>query len=384
MRFVRILLLTSLLFHVSCRQKTALSKAPSIPGSDRNAVVYASGLDITRDDKGLTILTVSTPWPGASRPYRYALVPEELAPVITLNRDSYDAIISIPVKRVVVTSTTHIPALEALGVADRIVGFPETRYVSSARTRQRIEKGEVAEVGTNESLNTEKVLELQPDLVVGFAVGGSNKAYEVLEHSGIPVVYNADWTEESPLGKAEWIKFFAPFFEKETQADSVFSNIETEYKDAKALAAKAKNNPTVLSGALYQDVWYLPGGRSWAAQFLRDAHATYLWKDNQEVGSLALSVESVLDRAAGAEYWIAPSQFSTYKEMEAANRHYTRFQAFRDKRVFTYARTRGETGGLEYYELAPNRPDLVLKDLIHILHPGLLPGHEPYFFKPVQ
>ena len=384
MQSVRLLFLLSLIFHLSCLDRSGTTNVESKPLETTVSIRHASGLQISREDNGLTFITVSAPWPGASRPFRYALVPEDLLPVLSLNRDAYDAIVSIPVRRVVVTSTTHIPALEALGVAERIVGFPETHYVSSPLTRERIEKGEVVEVGSNEAINTEKVLALQPDLVVGFAVGGNNKAYDVLENSGIPVVYNGDWTEESPLGKAEWIKFFAPFFERQAQADSLFTAIEDEYGRARTLAADAAKKPTVLSGALFKDIWYLPGGKSWAAQFLQDANAIYIWNDNQDVGSLSLSVESVLDRAADAEYWISPSQFTTYEEMRAANRHYTRFRAFREKKIFTFARTRGPTGGLEYYELAPNRPDLVLKDLIHILHPGLLPEHQPYFFKPVQ
>jgi iron complex transport system substrate-binding protein len=225
---------------------------------------------------------------------------------------------------------------------------------------------------------------LMPDLVVGFAVGGQNKTYEVLRQSGIPVVYDGDWTEETPLGKAEWIKFFAPFFGMEEEGDRIFNNIEKSYREAREIALKATSRPTVLCGALFKDVWYLPGGSSWAARFLRDANADYLWADTREVGSLSLSVESVIDRAQDADFWISPSQYTSYNELQAANRHYSQFHAFRDKKVFTFARTTGETGGYLYYELAPNRPDLVLRDLIHILHPGLLPNHSPYFFKPLQ
>jgi iron complex transport system substrate-binding protein len=135
---------------------------------------------------------------------------------------------------------------------------------------------------------------------------------------------------------------------------------------------------------LYKDVWYLPGGNSWAAQFLKDANVHYLWEDTTETGSLSLSLESVFDTAKSADYWISPSQFISYDEMLAANRHYEQFEAFQTKKVYTFARTTGETGGLLYYELGPNRPDLVLKDLVHIFHPGLLPDHETFFFKPLR
>ena len=103
-----------------------------------------------------------------------------------------------------------------------------------------------------------------------------------------------------------------------------------------------------------------------------------------EKGSLSLSWESVLDIAQQAEYWIGPAQFTSYAQMENASQHYSTFNAFRNKKIYTFANTVGATGGALYYELAPQRPDIVLRDLIHILHPGLLPEYEPFFFKPLE
>lgn len=379
------LLILLFAFILACREQPGQVADTGMPVvRPQLEVRHASGLSIRKNKEGITFLHVASPWPDAQKGFRYALVPKALYGSVALDRDLYDAIIPVPVERMVVTSTTHIPALEALGVGDRIVGFPETRYISSSATRARVASGAIAEVGSNEALNTEIVLALQPDLLIGFGVSGRNRTYDVLQQTGIPVAYNGDWTEQTPLGKAEWIKFFAPFFGLEQKADSLFTRIEEGYQDARTLAAGASHKPTVFSGALYKDVWYLPGGGSWAAQFLKDANATYLWADSEEVGSLALSVESVIERARNAEFWISPSQYTAYSEMEAANRHYSQFRAFQNKQVYTFARTTGATGGYLYYELAPNRPDLVLRDLIHILHPGVLPDHEPYFFKPLK
>ena len=274
--------------------------------------------------------------------------------------------------------------MEALGVIDKLVGFPDTKYISSKETRKRIDKGLVKELGNNESINTEMAIALHPEVVFGFSINSQNKAYETLERSNIPVVYNGDWTEETPLGKAEWIKFFAPFFLKEQTADSIFREISDSYNTAKELAKKAKKQPTVLSGALYKDVWYLPAGKSWAAKFLADANANYPWSHTDQSGSLNLSIESVLDQGRNTEFWISPSQFTSYQEMEDASMHYRQFEAFKTKNIYTFAKTKGVTGGLLYYELAPNRPDLVLRDLIHIFHPDLLPEHELFFFKPLN
>ncbi len=150
------------------------------------------------------------------------------------------------------------------------------------------------------------------------------------------------------------------------------------------MAKKASHRPTVLSGALYKDVWYLPGGKSWAATFLEDSNAQYLWEDTEVTGSLSLSIENILEKGKTAEYWVSPSQYTSYKELEEANQHYLQFDAFQKKKMYTFAKTMGDTGGLLYYELAPQRPDLVLEDLVYIFHPELLPDHEPFFFKPLD
>ncbi len=347
------------------------------------SIRHARGFEIAKEGD-ITVIRVLNPWLDAERPLTYALVPRESLADFDKTVHAYDAVIPVPVRTLVVTSTTHIPALEALGVADRLTGFPGTDYISSDYTRGRIDKGLVANLGNNEILNTEMALSLKPDLVIGFGITSGNKAYGTLIRSGIPVVYNGDWTEQTPLGKAEWIKFFAPFFGEESRATSLFDSIETAYTQARNLAMEARNTPRVMSGALYKDVWYAPGGGSWAAEFIRDANGKYLWEETEETGSLSLSLESVLDRASRADIWISPSQFTSYAEMQNSNRHYTEFDPFRNKKIYTYALSKGKTGGLTFFELGPNRPDLILKDLIHIFHPGLLPDHEPYFFKPLE
>ncbi len=379
----KVLLIGLLIFFISCKEKNRES-VPISTASNISEINYASGFSIEKSDSGLTIIKVASPWPDAKTAFTYALIPKEKMAAMTLNKDEYDAIIAVPVERIVVTSTTHIPALEALGVVDKLVGFPDTEYVSSQAARKRIDARLIKELGNNESINTEMVLQLNPEIVVGFGVDGQNKAYATLQRANIPVVYNGDWTEETPLGKAEWIKFFAPFFNKDVEADRIFKGIESAYLEAKELAETAKKKPTLLSGALYKDVWYLPGGKSWAAEFFSDAHADYLWAATPETGSLSLSIESVLEKGKTAEFWISPAQFTSYKAMEEANRHYLEFDAFKNRNSYSFAGTTGETGGVLYYELGPQRPDLVLEDLIHILHPELLPNHELFFFKPLD
>ena len=189
--------------------------------------------------------------------------------------------------------------VELLNEEATVIGFPYSKYVSSEKTRQLIDSGNITEIGKENSLNTEILLDLEPEIVVGYSVSSADKSLTTIKKAGINVIYNGDWLEETPLGRAEWIKFFGVLFNKEKQADSIFKIIETNYLEAKKIALTAIKKPTILSGAIMsKDIWNLPAGKSFEAQFLQDANLNYLWKDTKGKGSLSLSFESVFDKAA--------------------------------------------------------------------------------------
>ena len=359
--------------------KTEAKKEPSSTSevkTSKTEVRYAKGFEIEDFDTH-KIVKISNPWPGADQVYTYLLKKQAVA---IEDEDNYDAVLKIPVQEIVVTSTTHIPSLEMLNVDTTLIGFPNLDYISSEKTRSRIDEGFIHELGKNEDINMEVLIDLSPDVVVTFAVKGGNKSASTMQKAGIPVLYNSDWTETHPLGKAEWIKFFGALFDKEELASELFNQIELDYNEAKALAAKAVATPTVLSGAMYKDIWYLPQGNSWAAQFIKDANGKYLWQDSEGTGSISLNLESVLEQGKEAQFWIGPGQFTSYQQMIDTHAVYGQFDAFQQKKVFSFTTIKGATGGVLYYELAPHRPDIVLKDIIKILHPELLPEHQLYFF----
>lgn len=368
------------LVFLSCKEGKTTNPVEKV---SKNQVEYAKGF--TLENKGeFSVVTVTNPWPDAKKSFTYAFVPKHLALEVSLDKKEYDAVITTPVENIVVTSTTHIPALEALGGLSVLKGFPDTKYISSMPARQLISRGKIKELGNNEKLNTEMVLEMQPEAIVGFAINNQNNTYDLLQKAGIPVLFNGDWTEQTPLGKAEWIKFFGVLLQQEKKADSIFTHISQAYKAIKNIAKKATKKPRVLSGALYKDIWYAPAGDSWAAQFLTDSNAEYLWSTTEGTGSLSLSLETVLNQGKKTDFWISPAQFTSYMDMQEANTHYQQFKAYKIKQIYSFAKTVGPTGGMLYYELAPQRPDLVLQDLVHIFHPALLPDYEPYFFQPLE
>lgn len=379
MRTVLYVFLSLVLFSCKNESKTKLSETVK---SSQLALKYAEGFSINTS-KSAQIITVNNPWPKSEKVFRYALISKK-DNTTSIDTDEFNGVLSTPIQKIVVTSTTHIPALELLGVEHTLVGFPGTDYISSESTRARIDKGNIRELGKNEGINTEVLLELRPDVVVAFGVDGTNKSMNIIEKSGIPVIYNGDWVEKSPLAKAEWIKFFGVLYDKEKQADSIFKAIEKDYLNAKAMASKATSKPTVLCGAMYKDVWYLPNGTSPEAQFLKDANTNYLWSETTNIGSLALSFETVFDKAKTADLWLSPSYYTSYEALETSNTHYAEFDAFKNKKIFTFSNTTGKTGGVTYYELGSARPDLVLKDMIKICHPELLQDYDTTFFKPLN
>ncbi|HEY9183761.1 MAG TPA: ABC transporter substrate-binding protein [Salegentibacter sp.] len=372
--------LLSLLFLFSCKNEEQRTSPGLISEGKSIEIKYAKGFSI-EEFSGYSIVKVHKPWPNSDLGLTYLLakkdaeIPEKL---------HYDQKVEVPVEKIVVTSTTHIPALEALQVEDKLTGFPGLGYISSENTRKLINSGKIKELGKNENINTEVLIDLQPDVVIGFAIDGNNKTFENIQKTGIPVVFNADWVEEDPLGKAEWIKFIGAFFNKTNQATAIFKQIESDYLEARELAKTAKNQPDVISGSMYKDQWYMPYGNSWQARFIANANANYLYKETDGSGSLALSFENVLEKAQNADFWISTGQFTSYTQLLNESRHYEQFKAVKEKKVYSVSLEKGGTGGVLYFELGPQRPDLILKDLISIFHPDLLPNYKRAFFKALK
>lgn len=347
---------------------------------NENTIKYAKGFTI-ENKNGYSIVTVKNPWPRANKSYSYILkeatgiIPDSLKKLMTIN---------IPIKKIVVTSTTHIPSLEMLNEENSLVGFPNLNYISSEKVRVLIDAKKVKELGNNQSLNTEVLLDLQPEVIIGYGIDNNNPTFENLQKSGLKVMLNGDWNEETPLGKAEWIKFFGALFGKQKEANSIFSKIENDYLKTIEIAKLDIQKPTILAGDMYEDKWYLPRGTSWGCQLLNQANGNYLWQETKGTGSLSLSFETVLEKAKQADIWITSGQFATLAEMTNSNPHYSQFKAFTTKNIYSFSGKKGKTGGILYYELAPNRPDIVLKDLVKIMHPNLLIGYKPFFFEKLK
>ena len=375
--FFKTLVILFLIVSFSCKEK--LNTEESLIRTSN--IKYAKGFDIVSEN-GNKKLIIKNPYKNSKKVFSYILYKKSAIKSID---KSINVKIEVPIQELVVTSTTHIPMIELLNEELSIIGFPNTKYISSKKTRKLIDQGKIIDIGKENSLNTEILLDIEPQLVIGYGVSNADKTLATVQKAGIPVIYNGDWLEETPLGKAEWIKFFGVLFDKEKQADSIFKKIESNYLEAKNIALKSNKKLTVLSGAIMsKDIWNLPAGNSFVSKFLKDANLDYLWRKTKGNGSLSLSFESVFEKGINADFWIAPGYFTSKNQLLKSNKLYAKFKSFINNNIYTSSNRKGETGGVLYYELATTRPDLVLKDIIKITNPKLLPDYKTTFFEKMK
>ncbi|EAZ80990.1 ABC transporter substrate-binding protein [Algoriphagus machipongonensis] len=339
---------------------------------------YAKGFQLFKGN-GFWEIEVSQPWTGAEKSFRYLILEKgEEKPT-----GDFDAEIQLPVSKIVVTSTTHIPHLDMLNSSDKLIGFPDTDLISSKKTRALVDAGKVMDLGSGPSANPEMTIDTDAEWVMISTLGDDIRYLDLLKNAGVNPVINGEYVEQHPLGRAEWIKFTGVLLGNFEKASEIFEEVENDYFEAVNLTENIPDDkrPSVLSGVMYQDIWYAPGADSWGAKILQNAGGNYIFNDQKGSGSLQLNYEFVLDRAIDSEVWIGSSDFPSIKQMGEMEPRYIAFKAFKNGNIYSYTQKKGPTGGLEYFELGYMRPDLILKDLIKILHPDLIPGYELYFYQ---
>lgn len=281
-------------------------------------------------------------------------------------------VLQVPLARAVALSSAQVGFMARLGLENAIVAVGEGKYIADSALYERVQKGEVAEVGSGPTLSLEKLLALKPDLVMNFATGGAYDDYQRIEALGLPLMLTSEWQEEHPLAKAEWIKLFGTLFGKEAQADTVYEQSKLFYLVTSSFTsinsslisdASRLERPRVLVGMSYGGVWYAPGGNSYTAQLIQDAGGRYLWAGTEE-RELRLPLEQVIALADSADIWINPGMFSTAEEILGAEPRVARIKAFKEKRVFQNDGRKGPGGGNDFYESAVAQPEKMLNDFV--------------------
>lgn len=344
----------------------------------RSAVTHAEGFGLTYFDH-YKVLEVHTPWPGADASEIYLLAPCG-APRPAGYPDA--RMIEVPIRSLVALSTTYLPHLEALEQTSLLVGVDNDWTIYSEAMRRRIEDGQVAVVGGGPRLDLERVLQLDPDLIMAYSLGSPDQdAHPALRAAHQSVLLNAEFLEPQPLGRAEWIKVTAALVNQEAAANAYFDAVVAAYAELQALARTRAARPSVLVNTPWEGVWYASGGASFQATFLRDAGADYLWADNDSRSALFLDFETVFAQGRDADYWLNVGQFKARAEMLASDARFAEFKAFRTGRVYNNDRRVSPRGANDSWESAVIRPHDVLADLIAIFHPDLLPEHEFVYYR---
>jgi iron complex transport system substrate-binding protein len=341
---------------------------------------YARGFQVVQGEDYLRII-VPDPWDRSQNLGVYVLVDKGDAGSVELHEG--ETLIEQPVDRVAIMSSSNVGYFSLLNQLDLIKAVADGDRLYNKKLRQGIELGSVQVLGNSTSINTEKLLVCNCDIFVQTAFQSVKSTDRALKDAGISVVYNTDWMEHTPLARAEWIKFFGLLTGKYYEADSIFRVIEQNYIALKQLADTLDYKPDVLVGALYKDVWYMPGGNSYKAHLLADAGTAYHWANDSTEGSLALSFETVVANQLNAPVWI-DCPFKSKKELLISDDRYAGFDAFKIGSMYHNLKRSNESGGNDYWETGLCRPDEILGDLVRIFHFEELPEGELKYYGRVQ
>jgi iron complex transport system substrate-binding protein len=340
---------------------------------------YANGFYLEKrgDEK---LLHIFNPWQGAENmEFLYYLRPRERF------HDSLPVnYIPVPVQRVICLSTSHIAFIDCIGQTATIAGVSGADYITNPDILERFARGAVRDVGYETLLSYETIAALQPDVVFAYGVNDEMTAVTgKLNKMGVRVVYLADYLEETVLGKAEYMVAVSAFYNMEDSAISRFSGIAENYE---AIAGKVRavlSRPKVIMNAPWRDTWYMPGKDNYMNKLVNDAGAQIIGvHDGRD--SKPLSLESAYTYILQADYWLHPNAYRTLRELEAADARFTHAPVFTNKKIYNNTRRMTPGGGSDFWESGVVQPDVVLKDLVHIFHPEILPEHELVFYELVE
>lgn len=294
--------------------------------------------------------------------------------------------ISIPAERIVSLSTTHLGFFDLLDALGSLKGIETRQYISNKEIRKSVEEGGILEMSPAGTLNVESIIDLKTDVLLAVGYPNSqNENYQQLERVGIPVLLNADWQEKDLLGRAEWVKLLAVLLNKEKLVNEKFGAIEEEYNRVLELVEnKSEAAPLTITGIALGDAWHVSGGKSFAYQLLKLVKADYPWKDNTSTGSIKLDFETVYAFGLKADFWMAPGSAKSKAGILQRDSRYADFKAYKNNKIYNIFGRYTEGGGNDYYEQGVIEPHVILKDIVKIFHPELLPDHQLVYHAPLK
>ena len=322
---------------------------------------HASGYVIEGDNERNTLIRVTRPWQGE------ALVEQTLA--IFSSEEQAKGYkgqhIVGHATRIVCMSSSHVAMLDAIGRSSSIVGVSGKQYIVNPAIAAN---DSIIDIGYDSNLDYEALLSLRPDVVLMYGITAENSAVTAkFRELNIPYLYLGDYTEQSPLGKAEWLVAIGEIVGCRATAIELFRGIEERYTSAKSNIL-AQSKPKVMFNLPYQDVWYMPADDSYMVRLVEDAGGEYIYKGkNTTGGSKAISLEEALRLMEGADIWLNPSGVTTLDELRTLAPHFVGCKVITGGNVYNNNNIRTPHGGSDFWESAIVRPDIVLSDMASIM-----------------
>ncbi|WP_337499237.1 ABC transporter substrate-binding protein [Segatella sp.] len=354
-------------------------------------------------------VNVANPWKAGTLLHRYILIPkgkegDEMVARLALQRTSgmgcTTDTVRTPVERSAVFIAPHCQLMYEMGCQQAIRGVCDLDYINIPDVKKRAAlsrntaarkassgnvsagnaaaRNSIVDCGSSMAPDIERIIALKPEAILLSPFENSG-GYGKLDKLHIPIIEAADYMESSPLGRAEWMKFYGMLFKKdgnapktalaascEPKADSLFVKIEKEYLKLKAEAAGYPKGLSILTERKTGNVWYVPGGQSTIGILLKDANARYIFEDDEHSGSLAMSPEQILAKGKQVDVWAfkyfggAPlSQAQLLQEYDG----YKALAAFSRGNIYQV-----DTSTVPYFELTSFHPELLLREFIILAH----------------
>ena len=346
-------------------------------------------------------VTIANPWKEGTQLHRYILVSKgeegnktvaRLAMQRSAGARCVTDTVRTPVENSAVFTSPHCQLLYELGCGQAIRGVCDLDYINIPDVKKRAasagnhgSSSAIADCGSSMAPDIERIIALKPETILVSPFENSG-GYGKLDKLHIPLIEVADYMETSPLGRAEWMKFYGMLFEKsdakdskteissckagifQSKADSLFAKIEKEYLNLKAAAKKLPAGLSVLTERKTGSVWYVPGGQSTIGILLKDANARYIFSEDQHSGSLAMSPEQILAKAKNIDVWAfkyfggKPLSRSQLLQEYAG---YKSLAAFGSSRIYQV-----DTSCEPYFEITSFHPEVLLREFILLSHPA--------------
>lgn len=358
----------------SCKSERSTDSGPGTVNNE-----YSERFIIERRE-GYSKLTVLNPWQGAEEVYyNYYITAEPTKLPAGVERSKI--ILQNP-RKIVCTSTTHIAMLDALGGINLITAVSGSDFVYNKELRQAIDNGRVKDIGYENGYNTELIYSLNPDLVLVYGVGSeTTHTFKRLADMGIPVVFVADYLEDHPLARTEWIRVYGELLGKEELAEEIFTTVSEEYNAVvNKIPGERKTGPRVLLGLPFKDKWFVSPGNSYISKLIEDAGGRYLWAEIRSDEAIPMSLEAVCLKAREADIWLNPGTAQSINNIHMLDNRLVDLPVGSEGSVFNNNKRVNTHGGNDYWESGAVNPHILLKDIASILNPDLFPGYEPFYY----